>query len=239
MSKETPEQRRENIRKMFDAISPRYDLLNYLLSFGRDRSWRRRAVRTLDIDSKDILLDLACGTGDVALTAHRKCDGPGEIIGVDFSEEMLKIAETKFAKQQITIPYSFVHADVTDLPLEDESVNCISIAFGIRNVVDVPKALSEMMRVLKSGGKLVILEFAPPRGRVFGPLFHWYFKKILPWIGGIISGKKSAYEYLPRSVGEFYTIERLINLMKNAGFEISKVDKYTFGVTVAYLGVKQ
>lgn len=236
---DSPSQRRADIKGMFDAISPRYDLLNSLLSFGRDRSWRKRAVRTMAPGGGAFLLDLACGTGDVALTAHRKTDSVARILGIDFSEPMLRIAEEKFARAGVSIPYSFINADATALPLKNESVDCITIAFGIRNVVEVPKALNEMYRVLRPGGKLMILEFAEPRGKIFGPLFRWYFRRILPLIGGLISGRKSAYQYLPSSVGEFYSPENLMQLMKIAGFDVLSADRYTFGIVIAYLGRKK
>jgi demethylmenaquinone methyltransferase/2-methoxy-6-polyprenyl-1,4-benzoquinol methylase len=238
MSAEPPEQRAPAVKEMFDAISPRYDLLNFLLSFGRDRSWRTRAVRTLGLESGARLLDLACGTGDVALTAYRKTHGPGEIIGVDFSGPMLRRAEKKFHKAGVNIPYRFINADVTSLPLEDGTVDAATIAFGIRNVVDVPKALKETHRVLKPGGRLMILEFSSPKGKFFGPVFYWYFKRVLPLVGGLISGRKSAYQYLPESVGWFYTAEQLIGLMQTAGFRVLSAERYTFGVVIVYLGEK-
>jgi demethylmenaquinone methyltransferase/2-methoxy-6-polyprenyl-1,4-benzoquinol methylase len=232
------EERSQKIQAMFNDISHRYDLLNFLLSAGRDRSWRRRAVKKLNPADGSILLDLACGTGDVGMTACRYFPKLGKLRGMDFSENMLTLARKKFDNSKITVPYSFSFADARDLPLEDETVDNITIAFGIRNVVDVPKALGEMQRVLSPGGKLMIIEFAPPRGKIFGPLFHWYFHNLMPLIGGIISGNRAAYDYLPKSVGKFYTIEELSELMGNAGFEMASVDKYTFGVTVAYLGQK-
>lgn len=235
---ESPEERSRNIQRMFDDISPRYDLLNTVLSFGRDRSWRKRAVRKLNPPEGARLLDLACGTGDFALAAMRYCKSIGSIVGVDFSENMLAIARKKYEQREIGIPYEFQFGDARDLPLEDESVDAITIAFGIRNVVDVPKALREMHRVLRPGGRAMILEFSTPQGRVFGPLFHWYFRNVLPLIGGLISGKRSAYEYLPKSVGTFYTTEQLVELMEQAGFRDVSADRYTFGIAVAYLGSK-
>lgn len=235
---ETPEERSRGIQRMFDEISPRYDLLNTVLSFGRDRSWRKRAVRKLNPPAGSRLLDLACGTGDFALAALRYCRGIGSVIGVDFAENMLALARRKYEQRGVEIPYEFRFGDARELPLEDESVDAITIAFGIRNVVDVPAALREMQRVLRPGGKAMVLEFSTPRGRVFGPLFHWYFRRVLPVVGGLISGKRSAYEYLPKSVGTFYTVDQFVDLMEQAGFSDVSADRYTFGIAVAYLGVK-
>ena len=232
-------ERAEKIQQMFNDISHRYDLLNFILSAGRDKSWRRRAVKTLNPADGSVLLDLACGTGDVGMTACLKFPDIGELKGMDFSENMLALARAKFAKSKVTVPYSFSFADARDLPLGDQTVDNVTIAFGIRNVVDVPKALSEICRVLIPSGKLMIIEFSPPRGKLFGPLFHWYFHKIMPAIGGLISGNRAAYDYLPKSVGKFYTIEELSALMEEAGFRMASVSKYTFGVTVAYLGEKE
>ena len=238
MSNVAQEEKRNAIKNMFNTISPRYDLLNYLLSFGRDQSWRKRAMRTLAPGPDDVFVDLACGTGDLALTAVRKTQGPGSIIGIDFSISMLKLAQEKYRRIKLDIPWQFVNGDATALPLADSSVNSVSIAFGIRNVVDVPKAIEEIKRVLKPGGRLMILEFSPPRGRIFGPLFHFYFRRILPTVGGWISGEKSAYEYLPQSVSEFYTPEKLSGLIEATGLTMVSMKKYTFGIVVAYLAEK-
>jgi len=230
-----PQEKSQKIQRMFNDISYRYDLLNYLLSFGRDRSWRKRAVKLLSPAPGSTILDLACGTGDLSLTIARRFPQTGSIIGMDFSENMLSLARKKFEQKKVAVPWDFRFGDATDLPLEDATVDGVTIAFGIRNVVDVPKALSEFRRVLKPGGRLMILEFSPPQGKVFGPLFHFYFKRILPTVGGWISGKKEAYSYLPESVSAFYSVDQLCDLMEGAGLSMVKVKKYTFGVTVAYL----
>lgn len=236
---EAQRQKSEQIRGMFNDISHRYDLLNYLLSFGQDRGWRKKALKMLSPEPGSDLLDIACGTGDVALTAARLYPRTGSITGIDFSEKMIELAGKKFDGKKVSVPYEFKVGDATDLPLPGSCADCVTIAFGIRNVVDVPRALLEMKRVLRPGGKLMILEFAPPRGRVFGPLFHFYFNKVLPKVGGWISGKPEAYSYLPKSVGEFYSPEKLQQLMENAGFSMERVKKLTFGVTMAYLAIRK
>jgi demethylmenaquinone methyltransferase/2-methoxy-6-polyprenyl-1,4-benzoquinol methylase len=195
-------------------------------------------VKTLAPQEGDHLVDLACGTGDVALAALRAQPDLATVIGIDFSEEMLRLARRKFEREKVSIPYEFIATDVTDIPLEDSSAQCATIAFGIRNVVNVPQALREINRILVGGGRLMILEFSEPRGRLFGPLFEWYFHKVLPVIGGWVSGRKSAYSYLPESVQRFYTVEEITELMQEAGFDVRSVKRYTFGIAVAYLGVK-
>lgn len=232
------ESKRDEVRKMFDGIARRYDLLNTLLSFGQDRRWRRRAVRMLSIPRGGALLDVAAGTADVALDAIRAFPDLGLVLATDFSAPMLDLAKRKIEKAGLESRMFAAVADAEELPFPDESMDAVTIAFGIRNVVGVPTALSEFFRVLRPGGRLLVLEFAEPRGRVFGPLFRWYFTRILPLIGGIISGSRSAYEYLPRSVGEFFKPEELKRLMEDAGFSILRVRRFSFGVVLAYLGEK-
>jgi demethylmenaquinone methyltransferase/2-methoxy-6-polyprenyl-1,4-benzoquinol methylase len=223
---------------MFGRIAPRYDLLNRMLSFGQDRRWRRLAVRLLDLRPGSVLLDAAAGTADVALTAAKFFPEAGKIIAVDFSEPMLRLGLRKIAKAGHKVPVVPVAADAALLPLPDACVDAVTIAFGIRNVVDVPAALSEFHRVLKPGGRLLILEFARPRGRFFGSLFRWYFTRVLPRVGGLISGSRAAYEYLPRSVDDFFEPDSLKMLMRGAGFSILGVESYSLGVVLAYLGAK-
>lgn len=228
--------RRERIREMFGSISPRYDLLNYLLSFGQDRRWRRIAIRMLDLQPGEVLVDVACGTGDVALTAVKRQPALGAVYALDFSEPMLGLLPEKVRRSKVKVPIVPAVADAVALPLADGCADALTIAFGIRNVVDVPRALAEMRRVLKPGGRLMILEFAEPRGRIFGPLFRWYFTHMLPRLGGLISGNRAAYDYLPRSVGEFFTPEAMIDLIRKAGFNILGHRKLNFGAVRAYLG---
>ena len=228
--------RRQRIREMFSNISPRYDLLNYILSFGQDRRWRRIAIRMLDLNPGEVLVDVACGTGDVALTAARRRPDLAAIYALDFSEPMLRILPEKVRRSKTKVPFIPVVADAVALPLADDCADALTIAFGIRNVVDVPRALNEMRRVLRPDGRLMILEFAEPKGRIFGPLFRWYFSRVLPRLGGLVSGNRAAYDYLPRSVGEFYTPEAMTDLIRAAGFNILGHRKLNFGAVRAYLG---
>ena len=226
------------VRRMFGEIAHRYDLLNTLLSFGQDRRWRRLAIRMLEIPEKGALLDAAAGTADVALAAARAYPETGLIVVLDFSRPMLELAATKIRQAKKESKIFPVTADVTAVPLPDGHFDAVTIAFGIRNVVDVPAALSEFHRVLKPGGRLLILEFSQPRGRLFGTLFRWYFTRILPRLGGAVSGRRSAYEYLPDSVRKFHTPEELKGLMTEAGFSILGIKSYSLGIVHAYLGLK-
>jgi len=187
--------RSRRIRAMFGDISPRYDLLNLLLSFGQDRRWRKVAVRRLGLQPGATLVDVATGTGDVALAAVKLQPQLGMALALDFSEPMLRLAQRKIERAGHEKRIVAVAADALSLPLQDSSADAVTIAFGIRNIVDVPRALDEFRRVLRPGGRLVVMEFAEPRGRLFGPLFRWYFTKLLPRIGGLISGNRKAYEY--------------------------------------------
>jgi demethylmenaquinone methyltransferase/2-methoxy-6-polyprenyl-1,4-benzoquinol methylase len=235
---ESPEDRRGRIREMFGRISSRYDLLNTLLSFGQDRRWRKKALRQLGLRAGDVLVDLAAGTGDVAIAATRLQPQLGAALALDFSEPMLRLAKYKFLKKKRTaiVP---VAADAVALPLQDGCADAITIAFGIRNVVDVPAALAEMERILRPAGRLLILEFATPEGRLFGPLFRWYFTRVMPRLGGIVSGSRAAYEYLPQSVGEFHSPTEMGALLEQAGFINIRTRDFSFGVVVAYFGEKK
>ncbi len=239
MAARANEFRRTSIRRMFGAIAPRYDLLNVLLSMGQDSRWRRKSLRTLELQPGEVLLDLAAGTADVALEAARAQPELRLALALDFSEPMLLLARKKIEAAGAAVPILPAAADAVALPLHDAAADAVAIAFGIRNVVDVPAALAEMFRVLRPGGRLLILEFANPKGKLFGPVFRWYFKRVMPVLGGLISGSRAAYEYLPRSVDEFFEPEKLRGLMSDAGFYIRSVRRYCFGIVNAYTGEKQ
>lgn len=229
--------KRKQIQEMFSEIAPRYDFLNRLLSFGTDQKWRRIAVEKAEIPHGGKLLDIAAGTGDVAFMALKVYKGEMTATGIDFSQPMIDIARAKALKLGFSKKASFINASAESIPFESSSFNATTIAFGIRNVVDMPRALKEMHRVLKPSGRCVILEFSNPEGSFFGAIYRFYFLKLLPFIGGVFS-KKDAYRYLPDSVFEFPAPEEFSSLMKQAGFK--KVDIYnlTFGIAKVYVGVK-
>ena len=206
---------------MFDAIAPRYDFLNHLLSAGIDRRWRRRAIRSLALTGRETVLDLCTGTGDLAIEARRARPGAARVVGVDFSGAMLRLGVEKLRQRALDRDVVLVRGDASTIPVADGSVDAVTIAFGIRNVEDRGAACREIVRVLKPGGRLAVLEFAMPTSPVFRQLYLSYFRHILPRIGRLVSGHDSAYTYLPASVdafepGAFMTLLRASGLVEVA-----------------------
>ncbi|SHJ88046.1 demethylmenaquinone methyltransferase [Malonomonas rubra DSM 5091] len=225
------------VRQMFDDISPRYDLLNRLLSFGIDRRWRRFAVSQLSIPENGRVLDIAAGTCDVALEVAEQTDPSVTIVGEDFTQGMLVHGQKKLDSSEHGSRIMLVNAPCEQIPHPDATFDAITIAFGIRNVVDRQEGLNEMFRVLKPGGRAVILEFSNPKSQLFRKIYYFYFQKILPMIGGLIS-KRSAYQYLPDSVIEFPSQEEFSAMMGKAGFERLQYCDLTFGISTVYVGDK-
>ncbi len=225
------------VRQMFDDIAGRYDLLNRLLSFGIDRRWRRFAVSQLSIPKHGRVLDIATGTCDVALEVAEQTDASVQIIGEDFTQGMLEQGQVKLKSSPHGKRISLVNAPCEEIPHPDETFDGITIAFGIRNVVDRQAGLREMYRVLKPGGRAVILEFSQPRSQLFRKIYYFYFQKMLPAIGGLIS-KRSAYQYLPDSVMEFPSQVEFSSMMKDAGFSRLQYVDLTFGIATVYVGDK-
>ncbi|MCW8860125.1 MAG: bifunctional demethylmenaquinone methyltransferase/2-methoxy-6-polyprenyl-1,4-benzoquinol methylase UbiE [Deltaproteobacteria bacterium] len=226
------------VRQMFDDIAHRYDLLNRLLSFGIDRRWRRFAVSQLSIPKNGRVLDIATGTCDVALEVAEQTDPSVTIVGEDFTQGMLVHGQSKLKASPHGQRIMLVNAPCEEIPHPDECFDGITIAFGIRNVVDRPAGLREMYRVLKPGGRAVILEFSQPRSQLFRKLYYLYFQKILPTIGGLLS-KRSAYQYLPDSVIEFPSQEDFSQMMGTAGFQRLQYTDLTFGISTVYVGDKR
>ncbi len=226
-------ERKKYVKKMFNGIARRYDLLNHLLSGGIDILWRKKAVSKLNPQDGDIILDLACGTGDFAIESTKRA--ACTVIGADIALEMLKLGAGKVRKQQ---PISFVNADGEQLPLKNNIMDGVTIAFGIRNMGVIIDALREMNRVLKPGGKAVILEFSTPTSALFKGIYLFYFNKILPAIGRLVSKDPQAYRYLPESVGNFPAIDEFSALMREAGFDNISYWKLLNGIAVIYRGIK-
>lgn len=225
------------IREMFDAIAPRYDLLNRLLSLGIDRRWRTFAVGCLEIPDNGCVLDLATGTGDVALEIARQTPDSVTIVGEDFTQGMLVRGREKIDQSPFAGRIFLVNAPCETIPHPAGVFDGVTIAFGIRNVVDRAAGLREMWRVLKPGGRVVILEFSTPTNALFKKLYYFYFLRLLPFIGGLFS-KRSAYQYLPDSVLEFPSREEFKAMMADAGFtNIRHVDQ-TGGIASVYVGEK-
>lgn len=224
----------DKVRSMFAAIAPRYDLNNRLHSFGRDQAWRRSAVRLAGVRPTDEVLDVACGTGDLARAFASA--GAARVVGVDFTPEMLEIARCKRCVGGAALP-EYVQGDAMSLGFEAESFDVVSIAFGIRNVAEPARALAEFRRVLRPGGRLVILEFGRPRLAPIAWLNDFYCSVVMPRTATLIAGDRSgAYHYLPRSVRTFMSREAMCSAMRVAGFGAVRCTPMTFGVCVCYVG---
>ena len=225
------------VRSMFGRIAPRYDLANHLLSFNLDRHWRAVTVSRV----REILkrpgaraLDVCCGTGD--LLAALSGEAAGQVFGSDFCHPMLTAASAKLAKRRM--PARLFEADALQLPLAAESLDLITVAFGFRNLANYEQGLAEMRRVLKPGGMAAILEFSQPRSPAFAALYGFYSRRVLPAIGGALSGSRDAYEYLPESIGKFPTAEQLAERMQAAGFRSVEFVRLTAGTVALHVGVK-
>jgi demethylmenaquinone methyltransferase/2-methoxy-6-polyprenyl-1,4-benzoquinol methylase len=226
------------IASMFDAIAPRYDLLNAVLSGGLDRYWRRRAINALQFTGSERLLDVCTGTGDVAIAAARSRRGAGHVLGVDFAGAMLARGREKVRSAALSGRVSLVRGDAMALPVESNSVDGVTIAFGIRNVAQTGTACAELLRALRPGGRLAILEFGLPVMPAVRPLYLWYFRNVLPRIGRAVSGHGAAYSYLPASVGAFPWGETFADILREQGFNNVVARPLTFGIVYLYTGQK-
>lgn len=236
----------EQVRSMFSEIAPTYDLLNTVLSFGIDARWRAQAAQEAlpavmpaaaegaDAGFDRAVLDVATGTGNLAIALKRRC-AACRVVGVDFAEPMLARAREK--ADRAGVDATFAVADGSSLPYDDGTFDAVTIAYGLRNFADPDRGLREFRRVLKPGGRLVVLEFPPPPKGAFGAIFRWYFTAFLPRLGGWVSGKRSAYAYLPASVLAFFPPEDLAGRMQLAGFDDVRYRLQTFGVSALHVGV--
>ena len=224
------------IRAMFSTIADRYDLLNRVLSLGIDRYWRKFAVNKLPRGENALFLDVATGTCDVALEIIKQHSPGTKVVGLDFSEGMLKLGRDKVEQAGLEKRIDVHYADVTALPFDDNVFDASIVAFGIRNVRDFEKGISEMGRVVKSGGKLVILEFTSIQNPLFKTPYRFYIKKILPFIGEMISGKKGAYKYLPSSMLEFPGPEEFKKAMERTGLQDVRYQRLSLGIVAVHIG---
>jgi demethylmenaquinone methyltransferase/2-methoxy-6-polyprenyl-1,4-benzoquinol methylase len=222
---------------MFDAIAPRYDLLNHVLSAGMDRRWRDRAIEALALPPGARVLDLCTGTADLAIAATHLV-APVSVVGIDFSREMLKLALSKVRDRQLGSSVRLIRGDATRIPLADASCDAATIGFGIRNVAEPDRALAELARVLRPGGRLAILEFGQPRIPGIRNLYSWYFRYLLPLVGRTVSKHRSAYSYLPASVGQFPPPAEFARTIAATGFSQVRPVPLTFGIVYLYVAEK-
>lgn len=228
--------KKQRVMLMFDHIARYYDFLNHFLSLNMDKTWRKKAINELMADNPKIILDVATGTADLAIEAVRL--DPDKIIGIDISEQMLQLAKEKIDRKQLSQKIEIQKGDSENLPFVDNTFDAVTVAFGVRNFEDLEKGLSEMFRVLKKGGRAVILEFSRPDKFPFKQLFSFYFNNILPFVGKTISKDKGAYRYLPDSVKNFPDGMDFLNILKKTGFTFTEKKPLSFGICTIYTGQK-
>jgi demethylmenaquinone methyltransferase / 2-methoxy-6-polyprenyl-1,4-benzoquinol methylase len=232
-----PEKKKtEQVAGMFNRIAGKYDFLNHFLSLNIDRFWRRKAIHCLRRTSPESILDIATGTGDLAIASLQL--HPKKVVGIDISERMLLIGKEKASKRQNGYKIEFVLAQAEKIPFGNESFHAVISGFGVRNFSNLRSGLNEAFRVLKPEGQIVILEFSKPSSYLAGTLYRFYFSKVLPLIGGLISGDQHAYIYLPQSVETFPEGKEFLEILQNAGFQNCSMKRLTFGIATIYSGFK-
>jgi len=231
----TPDERITAVKTIFNTITPHYDLLNRIMSGRRDVAWRKFAVKRIPLNANKIL-DLATGTGDLAIAIAEGFPKAG-ITGADFVEKMMRVAKVKTESRHLSDKIDYVAADATKLPFESGEFDAATIAFGLRNIPDRLAALQEMRRVVKPGGKVITLEMTFPRNLRLRNFFKWYLNHMIPILGGMISGSRDAYRYLPDSIQDFLTPDQLSDLFESVGFKSIKTFPLTFGLTYLHEGI--
>lgn len=234
--KNQEQSKKQQVADMFNNISKRYDFLNHFLSMGIDILWRKKAIRQLKSHQPKIILDIATGTGDLAIEALKL--KPEKVIGVDISEGMLEVGKKKMIDLGVEDIIEMRLGDSEQLLFEDNKFDAVIVAFGVRNFEHLEKGLSDMRRVLKDGGKLVVLEFSKPTKFPMKQLYGFYFKAILPLVGKIVSSDNAAYTYLPESVAEFPYGQDFLNILEKTGYKDTKCKPLTFGISSIYTATK-
>ncbi len=224
------------IRSLFDSIAHRYDFLNHLLSYGLDVLWRRKAIALLQPYQPKRILDLATGTADLAIRAARL--HPTEIVGLDISEEMLRIGQDKIKRHRLNQMIQLQAGEAENLPFSDGSFDAVTVGFGVRNFSDLERGLMEIHRVLRPGGATMILEFSNPQQFPMKQLYGFYCRRILPIVGGFVSENREAYEYLPNTVSEFPNEQDFLSTLCSIGFTEAQCYPLTFGIVTIYLAFK-
>jgi demethylmenaquinone methyltransferase / 2-methoxy-6-polyprenyl-1,4-benzoquinol methylase len=228
--------KKNQVEDMFDQISPRYDLLNHLLSINIDKLWRKKAIRLLRPHQPRTILDIATGTADFAIAAAQL--NPEKITGIDLSEGMLKVGRQKIQINGMENLIELLKADSEALPFENNAYDAAIVAFGVRNFENLQNGLKEIFRVLKPGGVFIVLEFSKPHNMLFRRLYFFYFTRVLPMLGRLISGNKRAYSYLPESVREFPDSSSFLEILKKTGFQNCLIQSLTMGIASIYKAQK-
>jgi demethylmenaquinone methyltransferase/2-methoxy-6-polyprenyl-1,4-benzoquinol methylase len=229
----------QHIAAMFDAIAPRYDALNHLLSAGIDRRWRRRAIAGLSLTGRERLLDLCTGTADLAIAARLAPVPAARVLGIDFSGAMLRVGRDKLSRLGLRDSVALVRGDASCIPVADQAVDAITVGFGIRNVERAEDAVAEMYRALAPGGRLAILELAIPSAPGIRQAYLWYFNSVLPRIGRLVSRHQAAYRYLPASVRAFSAPEEFAAVLRRSGFSGVKATPLTFGMVYLFTASRE
>jgi len=230
------ESKKQQVRTMFNNIAHRYDFLNHFLSVGIDYSWRRKAIKIIGKNNPKTILDVATGTGDLAIAAMKL--NPEKIIGIDIAEDMVEVGKKKIRKKNLEQIIQLQTGDSENIQFNDNYFDAAMVAFGVRNFENLEKGLSEMYRVLKTGGEVMILEFSKPAKFPVKQFYNFYFRYILPFLGRLISGDKAAYTYLPDSVSEFPHGKEFLNILTKVGFKDPIHKPLTFGIASIYTGRK-
>lgn len=230
--------KKEQVEQMFDNIAPTYDRLNHILSFNIDKLWRRRVVRILRKSNPDMVMDIATGTGDLAIAMARRIKDV-RILGIDLSEEMLAVARQKIESEGVSDRIEVKKGDAENLTFVDsETMDAATVAFGVRNFENLEKGLAEIYRTLRTGGKLIVLEFSIPRNPLVRWVYAQYSHRLLPRIGAMLSKDRQAYDYLPDSVEEFPSPERFAEILRGVGFSDIKARSQSFGIAHIYEATK-
>lgn len=230
------ESKKSQVRRMFDTIAPSYDRLNHLLSFNFDRLWRKRLVKMVAAENPNMVVDVATGTGDVALAIARRMP-EAKVVGIDLSEGMLAVAQEKSKGSEVTERIEWLVGDGEALPTEDGVADVVTVVFGIRNFQNAEAGIAEAFRTLRSGGCYMVMEFTTPRGKIFGALYRFYSKHIMPRVGALVSKDRSAYTYLPESIPEFAN-SGFEQKLSDAGFRVERLRPQMRGIATIFVARK-